>query len=134
MPRITVDGEKSFDVPNGTRLVRAIEENGIDILHRCGGFAKCTTCRVEFRAGEPDRMTEAEYNKLSDKGLFQQVRLSCQILCDHDMSVNVVNRLHTSGLPDPGPEPEATITPDPVWMDKPAEPRLIEQPTNSISA
>ena len=32
----------------------------------CGGNARCTTCRVEFVAGEPDRMTEAEKTVLAD--------------------------------------------------------------------
>lgn len=119
MPRIEVDGEMSFVVANGTRLVRAIEDNGIDILHRCGGFAKCTTCRVEFLEGEPDRMTQAEHDRLQKGDLLGKVRLSCQILCDHDIKVHVVNRLHTSGLPDPGPQPEANITPDPEWIAAP---------------
>ena len=52
MPKLTVDG-RSVDVPEGQRLVLAIESNGTPIGHRCGGFAKCTTCRVEFIAGEP---------------------------------------------------------------------------------
>ncbi len=125
MPRIEVQGEKSFEVPDGKRLVRAIEESGIDILHRCGGFAKCTTCRVEFIEGEPKRMTVAEHDKLLEKEVLGQVRLSCQIVCDHDMKVHVVNRLHKTDLSDPGPEPEATITPEPEWMELPADAKGI---------
>jgi ferredoxin len=119
VPRLEIEGHGTFDVPDGTRLVRAIEGNGVDILHRCGGYARCTTCRVEFGAGEPDRTTEAEFERLTQRQLLGQVRLSCQILCDHDMSVRVVNRLSTSGLPDPGPEPEVQITPEPVWRTRP---------------
>ena len=119
MPRIEVEGRGTFDVDEGTRLVRAIEGNGVDILHRCGGYAKCTTCRVEFIEGEPDKMTVAERDKLRERDLFGQVRLSCQIPCDHDMKVKVVYTLTESGLPDPGPEPEAHITPEPEWVDKP---------------
>jgi len=116
MPRIEVEGHGAFDVPADTRLVRAIEGNGVDILHRCGGFARCTTCRVEFIAGEPERMTVAERDKLTEKELLGQVRLSCQILCDHDMAVRPLMRLSTSGLPDPGPEPQVEITPTPEWI------------------
>ncbi len=121
MPKIEVEGYEAFDVPDGTRLVRALETNGVDILHRCGGFAKCTTCRVKFIAGEPDRMTVAERDKLTEKGLLGQVRLSCQSVCDHDMHVQVLMTLHESGLPDPGPEPESQITPDPVWTEAPRD-------------
>jgi hypothetical protein len=34
MPTITVDGEKSFTVDTGTKLVLALEDNGIDILDK----------------------------------------------------------------------------------------------------
>ena len=39
MPTVTVDGEKAFEVDAGKKLVLAIEDAGIDILHRCGGNA-----------------------------------------------------------------------------------------------
>ena len=54
MPKLTVEGYGSFEVPDGKRLVLAIEQDaGVDILHACGGNARCTTCRVEFIEGEP---------------------------------------------------------------------------------
>ena len=90
---------------------------GVDILHACGGNARCTTCRVEFIAGEPELMTEAEKDKLAERGLTG-VRLSCQIRCDHDMSVRAISRLAGSGRPDPGGPPAPDITPDPVWVPK----------------
>lgn len=119
MSRLEVAGYGTFEVADGTRLVRAIEGNGVDILHRCGGFARCTTCRVQFAEGEPDRMTIAERDKLTEKELIGQARLSCQILCDHDMRLKVLMTLHESGLPDPGLEPQATITQPPEWAQKP---------------
>ena len=52
MPKLTVDGAGTFDVPNGKRLVLALEDDAkIDQLHACGGNARCTTCRVEFITG-----------------------------------------------------------------------------------
>lgn len=119
MPKLAVEGYGTYEIESGTRLVRAIEESGVDILHRCGGYARCTTCRVEFHSGEPDRMTVAERDKLTENGLLGQVRLSCQILCDHDMALKPVMTLRESGLPDPGPRPEAHITPEPEWVAKP---------------
>lgn len=119
MPQITVDGFGSYDVPEGQRLVHALEANGVDILHRCGGFARCTTCRVEFHDGEPDQMTEAERERLDAQNLTGQVRLSCQILTNQDMTVKPVYLLSDSDLDDPGSEPEVNITPDPVWIEAP---------------
>jgi ferredoxin len=116
MPRLTVEGRGTFDVDAGKRLVLAIESDaGVDILHACGGNARCTTCRVEFVAGEPDRMTQAEQEKLAQKGLTG-VRLSCQIVCDHDMTVRANSRLEGSGRADAGSPPAPTIEPPPVWV------------------
>lgn len=113
--RLTVEGYGAVEVESGKRLVLAIEQNaGVDILHACGGNARCTTCRVQFIDGEPARMTAAERQVLAAKGVTG-VRLSCQILCDHDMTVRAVSRLEGSGRPDPGPTPAAEITPPPEW-------------------
>lgn len=119
MPTIEVDLWKTFEAEQGKRLVLALEENGIDVLHRCGGNARCTTCRVEFLDGEPLQMTVAEHDKLKEKELLGQVRLSCQITCEHDMKVKAISIFTGSGLSDPGPQPEATITPEPTWMAVP---------------
>jgi ferredoxin len=118
MPNIEVEGRGLYAVDAGARLVNAIESAGVDILHRCGGYARCTTCRVEFIAGEPEKMTEAEKAKLTERELLGQARLSCQIVCDHDMSLRVLQTVTSSGMPDPGGPPEKVITPEPVWVDR----------------
>ena len=117
MPKLTVEGFPAIDVAAGTRLVLAIEANaGVDILHACGGNARCTTCRVEFVSGEPTRMTVAEKTRLIDRGLTG-VRLSCQIVFDQDMTVRAISRLEGSGRPDPGRTPEPSIQPTPEWTE-----------------
>jgi ferredoxin len=118
MPTLTVESFGTVDVESGKRLVLAIEQDAhVDILHACGGNARCTTCRVEFIDGEPDRMTAAEQHVLAARGLTG-VRLSCQITCDHDMTVRAISRLEGSGRPDPGPTPMPTIQPPPEWLSK----------------
>lgn len=118
MPKLTVEGFGTFDAPQGKRLVLALEdEAGVDQLHACGGNCRCTTCRVEFIAGEPERMTEAEKAKLAERGLVG-VRLSCQILLTHDMTVRAISRFEGSGRADRGPRPEPDIHPAPVWTTK----------------
>lgn len=114
MPKLTVN-DKTYDVPDGKRLVLAIEQTGVNIGHRCGGYARCTTCRVKFESGEPEVMTRAEYNKLVQRDLFGKVRLSCQIVCDHDMSVRPIMTRESEGWPDTGPAPEVTVTPEAEW-------------------
>ena len=116
MPKLTVEGYGTVEVPDNKRLVLAIEQDAkVDILHACGGNARCTTCRIEFIDGEPSKMTAAEKERLTQRGL-SGVRLSCQILCDHDMNVRAISRLEGSGRPDPGRTPDETITPPAEWV------------------
>ena len=119
MPPLTVESYGTFEVPDDKRLVLAIEQDaGVDILHACGGNARCTTCRVEFIDGEPLRQTVAERDRLAAMGL-SGVRLSCQIVCDHDMTVRAISRLAGSGRADAGSRPTSEIQPQPVeWTTK----------------
>ena len=115
MPKLTVEGFPTVEVESGKRLVLAIEQDAhVDVLHACGGNARCTTCRVEFIDGEPTKWTAAERQVLAARSV-SGVRLSCQIQCDHDMTVRAVSRLEGSGRPDPGPTPLPDITPPAVW-------------------
>jgi ferredoxin len=122
MPKLTVEGAGTFEVPQGKRLVLALEDEAkIDQLHACGGNARCTTCRVEFVEGEPDKMTQAEMDVLAAKGLAGQpsLRLSCQIVCDRDMTVRANSRLAGSGRVDAGKRPTDELMPQPVvWTAK----------------
>ena len=93
MPTVTVDGEKSFEVEPGKKLVLAIEDAGIDIMHRCGGNAKCTTCRVEVLGGDVAAPEGLEQARLAREGeIAPNIRLSCQIRVNSDLWVAVINR------------------------------------------
>lgn len=116
MPTLRIGDFGIFDIDGERRLVKAIEECGVDIGHRCGGKARCTTCRVRFIEGEPDVMTQAEYDKLSERELLGEVRLSCQILLNRNMHVEPLMRVSDQGWPDPGPEPADEVEPEAVWV------------------
>ena len=119
MPTITVKDGASFEADEGKRLILALRDNDVDILHRCGGYAGCTTCRVVVHGGEPTKMTEAELKKLSEQDKVGEYRLSCQIPCNQDMTVEPLMSLESTGLDDRGNRPKDTITPEAVWVDKP---------------
>ena len=108
MPKIqaeTANGLVETDAPDGKKLVLVLEDSGIDILHRCGGNARCTTCRVEILEGEPGEMGELERNRLAmEAELAPNVRLSCQIRVHNDLKVHVINQASVRGM-DPGPRP-----------------------------
>ena len=120
MPKLTVEGIGEFDVPEGKRLVLALTDDaGVDQLHACGGASRCTTCRVEFVSGEPDKITTAEQETLKARELPAGVRLSCQVPCEQDMTVRVVRRLEGSGRADAGHRPSDEMQPQPVqWVEK----------------
>lgn len=92
---------------DGRRLVLAIEDAGVDILHRCGGNARCATCRVEILDGNAGPQTEYETARLAQiQDRLETTRLSCQVQVHHDLTVQVVRRLRDfPEMADPGPRP-----------------------------
>jgi ferredoxin len=108
MPKIeavTATGTQEIEAPPVKKLVLVLEDAGIDILHRCGGNARCTTCRVEIIEGEPGPMGDLERNRLAmEAELADNVRLSCQIHVNGDLKVRVINQVSVRGM-DAGPRP-----------------------------
>ena len=108
MPQVeatTASGTQTIEAPEGKKLVLVIEDAGIDILHRCGGNARCTTCRVELLEGDAGEMGELERNRLAmEAELAPNVRLSCQIRLHNDLKVKVINQASVRGI-DAGPRP-----------------------------
>lgn len=101
----TADGTVAFEAEKGRKLVLCLEDNGIDILHRCGGNARCTTCRVEVLAGDPGEIGEPERDILATKtDLNDHTRLSCQVRLMDDLHVKVINQASVKGI-DAGPRP-----------------------------
>ncbi|WP_249871532.1 2Fe-2S iron-sulfur cluster-binding protein [Oceanobacillus saliphilus] len=109
MPYVTVFGRGTFKVEMGKKLVLALEDNDINILHRCGGMAKCTTCRVEVLAGDFFDVSTKEKTAFGNKGIDEQLfedclRLSCQIIVNGDITVNPIMTVENTGK-NAGPRP-----------------------------
>ena len=102
MPKITAEtalGLVAFEVEKGRKLVLDLEDNGVDILHRCGGNAKCTSCRVEILSGDPGEIGEPERIILATKtDLGDHTRLSCQMRVIDDLHVKVVRQASVEGI------------------------------------
>ncbi|NMO97069.1 2Fe-2S iron-sulfur cluster-binding protein [Paenibacillus lemnae] len=105
MPTIQIEGRDPIEVAEGTKLVLALEDHGVDVLHRCGGNARCTTCAVEIVSGEA-LMSETEAEARRNKGIDNDaVRLSCQVKVQNDLHVKLIKTASSTGL-DPGPRPQ----------------------------
>ena len=108
MPFITAEaaaGSLTFEVEAGRKLVLCLEDNGIDILHRCGGNARCTTCRVEINSGDPGEIFEAEKTIMATKpDMTERMRLSCQVRVNDDLNLKVIRQASVEGM-DAGTRP-----------------------------
>ena len=51
-----------------------------------------------------------------ERNLFGQYRLSCQIVCNHDMEIEPQMTLESEGWNDTGPPPNNQVTPEAVWF------------------
>jgi ferredoxin len=117
MPTLHVD-DREILVPSGIRLTIAIEEAGIEIGHRCGGRARCTTCRVVVHDGEPAGMTRAEHRRLAEAGLLGTHRLSCQLAVEADMRVETVMTKQNQPWADTGPALAPAVAPEERWFTR----------------
>lgn len=102
MPYVTVFNGETFEVDMEKKLVLALEDNGVNILHQCGGNAICTTCRVEVLAGDYLEVTNKEKETFANKGiddlLFDDcLRLSCQILVNGDITIRPIMTVENTG-------------------------------------
>jgi ferredoxin len=105
MPKVTVPEVGTFEVEEGKKLVLALEDNGVNILHRCGGKAKCTTCQVEVNEGSFSTPNEEEQAAIEAKGVPEGIRLSCQCFVNEDVTITPLKTVESTGL-DAGPRPE----------------------------
>ena len=107
----TADGLKEIECDAGRKIVLCLEDNGVDILHRCGGNARCTTCRIEVIGGDLAPMREPERAILATKeDLAANTRLSCQNRLEGDIHIRVVNQASVKAM-DAGPRPAEEDTP-----------------------
>ncbi len=128
MPKVTVVDfmgkvEKEFTVEKGTKLLKALIDQGVDLVHSCGGRAKCTTCRTLIDEGTPTRETQAQKELFARKAqvnpIFSAPRifLSCQVLVEEDMKVSPSERFNHIIHDSIGRDTEDGITPEPVWVE-----------------
>lgn len=72
---------KSYEVPAGTSLLKALQSVGESITSKCGGEAKCESCHVHVTVGRKSlsKIQRGENEKLDAMvGVAANSRLACQ--------------------------------------------------------
>jgi 2Fe-2S ferredoxin len=73
---------KTFELPAGTQLLKAIVDAGEQLVSKCGGNASCGACHIFVTEGRKgvSRLTPAENAKLDTLvGVSSKSRLACQV-------------------------------------------------------
>jgi len=70
----------AVSVPAGSTLLAALQAAGHDWMHACGAKGRCTTCRLQMRAGLENLSppTAAELRYQAAGRLLPTERLTCQ--------------------------------------------------------
>jgi len=73
----------------GTLLLDAVRQAGIQLIALCGGQGTCGRCRVQVREGQVPPPTPAEQALLSPKELAAGYRLACQLHVIDDLRIHI---------------------------------------------
>ena len=79
---------KSFAVPFGDSLFETAVEVGVEVDTVCGGNGSCGKCKVKFLT-DPPPTAPLDHVHLAGAEIQQGIRLSCQVITQADMVVDV---------------------------------------------
>ena len=82
MPILTVQNLSNLviEVEEGQTLLKALQAEGVDWMHACGGKGRCTTCRIIVQQGMEHLgpLTDSELRYRNNHRLQDNERLTCQ--------------------------------------------------------
>lgn len=83
-----------MDVLQGHTILRAAQQGGIGLRHKCGGRASCTTCKVIIQnQSGVSVVSSKEIRKLGEENIANGMRLGCQ--------TNIINKVKVQIPEDP---------------------------------
>jgi Na+-transporting NADH:ubiquinone oxidoreductase subunit F len=85
---ISINDQKTVNVPCGGKLLGALADTGIFVPSACGGGGTCAQCRVKVLAGGGD-ILPTERTHINRRGAREGARLACQVAVKQDMRVEV---------------------------------------------
>jgi Na+-transporting NADH:ubiquinone oxidoreductase subunit F len=86
--KITINDQKTIEVPVGGKLLGALANEGIFVSSACGGGGTCAQCEVKIHSGGGD-ILPTEKAHISKKEEREGCRLSCQVAVKQDMKIEV---------------------------------------------
>ena len=86
--KITVNGDKEFDVPAGGTLLATMGEAGVHLPSACGGKGSCGQCKCQVLSGGGE-ILPTETVHFSRKQQKEGWRLGCQVKVKEDIQMKV---------------------------------------------
>ena len=85
---ITINGDRTINVPQGNNLMATLNENGIFLPSACGGKASCGQCKVQVLEGGGE-ILDSEKPHFTRKEIKNHWRLGCQCKVKGDLNIHV---------------------------------------------
>ena len=85
---ITINGDKTLSVEQGSSVLSTLGQQGIFIPSACGGKGSCGQCRLQIIEGGGE-ILDSERPHFTRKEIKNHWRLSCQCKVRGDMAVKV---------------------------------------------
>lgn len=85
---IEVNGEKTFSVPVGGKLLGVLADQNLFVSSACGGGGTCGQCVVKVLEGGGDILSTEE-SHINKREASEGMRLSCQVAVKQNMKIAV---------------------------------------------
>src|SRR5690606_6044752 len=86
--KITINGEKTIEVPSGNSLLSTLGNEKIFLPSACGGGGTCIQCECHVLSGGGEALP-TETPHFTRKELKEGARLSCQVKVKQDMEITI---------------------------------------------
>lgn len=90
--KVTINGDKKFDVKGGRPLLATLMDEGVFIPSACGGRGSCGLCKVKVKDGA-GAFLPTELPWLSDEEKENGIRLACQCKVKNDYAIEIPEEL-----------------------------------------
>ena len=91
--------DKEYEIKLNQTVLSLAQDNGIHIKSVCKGLPSCAECRVKIAEGEYNVLppSSTELNLIGTAYFVDQRRLSCQIRCFGDITVDLQEQVEKAG-------------------------------------